>query len=351
MKHNRQKLVDRISYLASLISESSASDNSLKLPSQKNVSTSSSSRSRAELTALKSLNTKLENYLIYQDPVRSFTEESLEQQVQQHFEGRRRFYQSPILPLAIIMLLSAVLASLPYIIPNDISSSNKIALAISLFFFGTHCGNMWFFLTALRNFRKELRKPFRLLVIGIMLVGIVGAQFTIINLSGSTNFPWINYGGFLFLFPLSYIPLLLGMRLFAKRLNVISLALSKPIFLSVSILLPLILFALFANPLPGESSYFTAAYLGITFGGILISWTAAIAYATSKKLARHYARAMKLLAAAFGLIGLSSISVMSVLLSQSQLTPLALSLALTPVIIAEPLELLAGYTFKKHSSE
>jgi len=348
---SNQRLIEHITYLASLASSKEALDadlDTLRVITSKYQPESFSSE---EVNKLRVLQVKLEQHLINEDPVRAFTKENLAQKVTRHFEGGLHFYQRPIWSLILIVLMAVALASLPSIIPNSFGEDIKLQLTMSLFFFGIHCGNIWFFMAALRNFRKELRIAFTFLAVGVLLVGIVGAQLTLINLFGFTDLPWAKYGGFLFLFPISYIPLLVGVYLFAKQLAVSSWVMSLKTLGAICAGIILLLVLIPSKAAPNESMYYIASVLGIGLGGTLIGWTAAIAYAAARRLTPQYARAMKLLAYAFAIICLSAVVLVTNLIGVGYLTPLAISISLSPVLIAEPLELLAGFTFKKRASE
>jgi hypothetical protein len=344
-----QRLIDHITYLASLVSSKEAIDADLD---ELRVLTSrykpGQSLSVAEIDKLQALRGRLEHHLIDEDPVRAFTKEGLEQEITRHFGGIRH---RPIWSLIFIILGAAMLASLPFIIPNRLAEDIKTQLALSLFFFGTHCGNIWFFMAALRNFRKELRVAFGFLATGVLLVGIVGAQFTLIHLFGFSDLPWIDYGGFLFLFPITYIPLLIGIYLFAKQLKVQSRVMSLKTLGVICVVAAVLVVLMPHKAASGEYGYYLASTLGISLGGILIGWTAAIAYAGARQLTPQYARALKLLAHAFAIICVSAIALVFALVGMGHLTPAAMTIALSPILIAEPLELLAGYTFKKRASE
>ena len=348
---SNQKLIENITYLASLTSTKETVDTDLDtLRAITAKYQPGQSFSPEEVSSLRALQAKLEYYLIHEDPVLAFTKESLTQKVTQHFTGGLRFYQRPIWSLILIVAMAVLLASIPFAIPNNFSKDIRLQLAMSLFFFGTHCGNIWFFMAALRNFRKELRTAFAFLAVGVLLVGLVGAQLTLINLFGFTNLPWTKYGGFLFLFPISYVPLFIGVYLFARQLPVTSWIMSLRILTLVCAGVVLLFILTPNKAIPSENMYFITSILGISLASVLIGWTAAIAYAGARRLTSQYAWAMKLLAYAFAIICTSGIALVFILVDVGHLTPLAMSIALSPVLIAEPLELLAGFTFKKRSS-
>jgi hypothetical protein len=352
MNESDQRLVENITYLASLASsreEIDADLDTLRLITSKYQPGRSFSAS--EVSSLQTLHTRLKHHLIHEDPVCAFTKESLEQKVAQHLKGVQHFYQYPIWSLILIVAAAAALSALPFAIPNNLGKDIKIQLGMSLFFFGTHCGNIWFFMAALQNFRKELRVAFGFLAAGVLIVGIVGAQFTLINLFGFSDLPWAKYGGFLFLFPIAYIPLLVGTYLFAKQLSVTSWPMSLRALGAICASVTLLLILMPNKAAASENIYFIASALGISLGSILIGWTAAIAYAGAQQLTTQYARGMKLLASAFAIICASGIALVSNLIGLGHLTALAMSASLSPVLIAEPLELLAGFIFKKRSSE
>lgn len=347
-----QKLIENITYLASLVSSKETVDTDLDTL---RVITAKYQPGESflpeEMSSLRILQDKLEYHLIHEDPVRAFTKESLAQKVSQHFAGDLHFYQRPMWSLILIIVTAMFLACLPFVISNNFSADIKLQLAMSLFFFGTHCGNIWFFMAARRSFRKELRVAFTFLAVGVLLVGIVGAQLTLLNLFGFTSSPWTKYGGFLFLFPLSYAPLFIGVYLFAKQLAVSSWTMSLRALGVVCVVVALLGTLIPSRAVPGENMYFFTSVVGISLASVLIGWTAAIGFASARRLTPQYARAMKLLAYAFAIICGSGIALVFALVNAGHLTPLAISIALAPVLIAEPLELLAGFTFKKRSSE
>jgi hypothetical protein len=127
-------LIESITYLASLVSEPQAVD--VMLDTLRSITSrmhdDNTRLSTEDRVRLIELQTELKKYLIHHDPVRSFTQESLEKELTLHFTKRKQPFSKE---LAIIFTLTfAAYATGIAFAPADLSLSKRryyVAILVS----------------------------------------------------------------------------------------------------------------------------------------------------------------------------------------------------------------------------
>lgn len=189
---NDRKLVDQIVYLASLASEAQTIDPKLdvlrRITARWDGVSPFDDKSRGDLTQLSN---DLKSYLIEEDPLRSFTSDTLEMRLRRNFDERSQS-EGYIIPLAIGEMLLAGIIALPLPVA-DFSSKMLIFVTITMQFFIFSA--LWFYLSSLKNFKPELRHVFITLCAGIAFVNLGILQYALLALLQQVDDPLLRYGG------------------------------------------------------------------------------------------------------------------------------------------------------------
>jgi hypothetical protein len=212
-------LVDSIVYLASLAAQPSAIDPALDtLRIVTTRWTPGAPLAEADRAALYQVVADLKDYLVNHDPLRSFTYEGLERRLQGNLQnkGASSKYTLTFWP-AVFSCLGLAAGTL--IVPSALSLWNRIFLAIPVFLTLTTLANAWFYLSSLNGFKVELRQAFWYLCAGTVGLGVQFLHFAYIPLSGQGELPLYKYGGLPVIGFLAILVIYLGLRKYAKLLN------------------------------------------------------------------------------------------------------------------------------------
>lgn len=185
LSYSRQTLVDRIVYTASLATRMSEIDQYLdKLRATTSQSTfSSETMTDQEYATLSGVQQQLEQYLVEREPLRSFTNESLQVQVEQHLAGNVETKQG-LLKVTIILVLALVAATLGGVLPGvPGSQQQQIILAGAVATCFLNLGASWLFLSALPAFKSQLRRAFGFICTGIVLFSVAILSEPLIELA------------------------------------------------------------------------------------------------------------------------------------------------------------------------
>jgi len=167
--------IDRIIYLASLVSNKNEIDHYLDKLRLITSKASDTINAEDEKT-LATLERDLRNYLITLEPLRAFTAESLEQQLYERLQAGKLIR---LLRWELIGIVSAALvatAAVALFVKGDTDTQAEIAgtAFICLMYFG----GAYLFLSCLKHFSAALQKVYRLFTLGF----VVGACTVIVNL-------------------------------------------------------------------------------------------------------------------------------------------------------------------------
>lgn len=227
------QLIDRIIYLASLASNRREID-----PLMNNLRTVTANRQSGEpltaqaKTTLTILEGQLQDYLIGRDPLRSFTKETLNQRLLAQQTGqdtrpaaRRTFWA---------FIATAVGVGTIAMLPFYATFTTRLIIAVPLFYTVLTIGAVWFYLTSLQNFRPELRRAFLLLSGAVIVMTLEFSQAALVSLLGWGDLPPFRYAGFIWLVTISFILLYLGLRIYARMMQIKSFSLSLPAWLLIT---------------------------------------------------------------------------------------------------------------------
>ncbi len=186
-----RQLVNRITYLASLVSVREAIDAKLDILREITATWKPDQAfGEAERQKLRNLEGDLRSYLINKDPLRAFTSESLDERIRaSEGKGRNR-------NLGKLFLVFGLALAMYLLIPLPLSISREVRalVATPLFFTVLTAGTLWFYFSALRNFKPELRKVFAALAASIIVINIEFLQITLTQLMHLDRYPLFQFG-------------------------------------------------------------------------------------------------------------------------------------------------------------
>lgn len=351
-------LVDAIVYLASLAAQPQAIDAALDtlriITANWAPETPLDETDRA---VLKKLATDLKDYLINRDPLRSFTEQTLEQRLQENLKNR---YQTSRLAFDFnaAALGSLGLAEATILIPSGLNIIDRIILSIPIFLMLITLTNAWFYLTSLKNFKIELRKVFSYICIGTVGLGVQFLHFTYIQLAGLGQVPLYKYGGLPLIGLLSFLAFYIGLRKYTNLLKLNNKSLPTQ-FVGGILLLGVVLVGLSSYLLRiSDKSYFILSLGSVVSIAIMAIFNSQIAHTITDGVTPVYALSIRrlylfFLAVAAGSSAYTLVIIWIVSLGGSVgLSGNALSTTLgicaTPALL---LLLHSGYSFKKETSK
>jgi len=342
-----RRLVDQIVYLASLASESQTIDPKLdvlrRITARWDGVSAFDPKSRADLDRL---NSELKTYLINDDPLRSFTPETLEARLRRSADEHAQ-QESYIVPLAICEMLLAMAIAFPLPIEN-FSAKTLIFVTVTMQFFIMSA--LWFYLSSLKNFKKELRQVFAIFCTGIAFVNLGILQYALLALFQWVDDPLLRYGGRPEFAAIGVLVLCLGAVKYAHILKVPTRRLTFWLIVAHVILLPV------AGVLAMVRGVEYPQYLWlslVTIGSLMISGTfgtiiitrllkvMTLSYAKSLSVIRVFMVLAAVVALAFGLglfiQGSYSISALAINLTYAGLPTLGTLMV-------------SGYSFKRETS-
>ncbi len=212
-----QQVIDRIIRLTSLVSIQGTID--VKLDVLRSVTASWTPGQvlpQQDRLALIKLEGDLRAYLIKDDPLRDFTKESLDERLTtaRGKNGRRTLGQL----FAVAGLALAMYLLIPLPLPG--LHETRALIATPLFFTVLTAGTLWFYFSALGNFKPELRKVIALLSASIIVVNIEFIQITLTQLFHLDRYPIFQFGTIPGLPIVDMALMFLALRIYAKLLGI-----------------------------------------------------------------------------------------------------------------------------------
>ncbi len=279
-----RSLVDIVVYLASLVSDPQVIAPRMDTVRVVTAELSPSGQlTQKQISALNDVKREIEKYLLTQDPVRVFTPESLEIQLENYISGgtgKRAMWQL----LSVVMgaiIITALVAVLLYIT----GSGEQAQVVGTTFFAMLHVGSAYLFVSVLAAFTTKLRIAFRWICTGMVILGlslVLQPVIEFVGLRGTT------IGSFL-----AFIPPLVaagitfvGATLYAKLSGLRSKA-------SLAVLIGIVLFSLISIVLPHAPSrspdILYALLISIQASTIVLSTGSAfLLYRTSRRMSELY---------------------------------------------------------------
>jgi len=215
------KLIERVTYLASLASRLEDVDPMMDALRSVTVRWHQSEQmSPNDQAALEGLERKLKDYLLHSDPLRNFTPQSLEQRLQDQTVSQSSFLKVHHEQATLVISGSLGVTILTMaLLPNSIAFSDRLMIAMQPFYTILCIGTIWFYLSALRNFRRELRHSFILMCLAVICMGVSFSVYAAITLLKGGDLEVFKYGGLLWTVTLSFIFLYLGLRVYARLIG------------------------------------------------------------------------------------------------------------------------------------
>lgn len=348
-----RQLVDTIVYLASLVAQPDTIDRTLDTL---RIVTAhwepETALSVGERVTLEQLARDLKDHLIHDDPLRNFTEEALEDRLWVNLHGKRSLRSRLTLGFVPAAIGCIVLAMATLIIPLTPRLLDRVFLVIPIFLVLTTIVNAWFYLSSLREFKKELRHAFLYLCGGALVLGAQFVHFAYISLSDQGALPLYKYGGLPFITFAAFVIMYLGLRKYARLLSIHKwyMALWSVIGL---LLITTGLAVLTAYALPvSDKGYFMfslGSTLGITVMSLLSSQVTRVIL---RSVAPIYAQSIRrlyvfLLAVFVGAI-VYTVAILWFKELSGDILKVVLGACATPALL---LLLYSGYSFKKETSK
>lgn len=194
--------------------------------------------SQAEQKQLQAACNKLATYLTTEEQLRGFTKEDLERRLRERFETTQTHRRWGLKLFAIIgsglaLGLLSLLIEPPQPIPDPkLFITFHILLAIPTTFTVISLGAAWFFFSALKHFKTELRKAYIITALGIGLLGIAHMQMPIIGYINEFGGAWIHDGAIGFLYVPAHSLIFAGALIFARLMGVRSRLNTWPVVLA-----------------------------------------------------------------------------------------------------------------------
>lgn len=342
-----QQLVSSITYLASLASESQKIDP--KLDILRGVTAQWDGQSQLDTESrlsLQHLNDDLKQYLINEDPIRSFTAESLELRMSERLyeKAAERHY---FIPLTIGVIIFSAIVSL--LLPLNSAQKTLVGVTIAMQLFDLIA--LWLFLSSLRNFKQEFRQVAYYLSLGIAFINLGILEYPIFAILQKVDSPLFRYGGWPEGATLGLLVIYAGLSKYSNALKVPTKSNTRMLVIAHAIMLPIlgVLAGLrgVEHPIVLWLTCCAIGSLSITgfFGARMVSkFLSLVTSAYAKSLKVFYAYLLTVVPAGFvfdgGLLWLGhfSIEALSVILSA----------AAVPTLV---ILMYSGYSFKQETGK
>lgn len=345
-------MIDVIIYVAGLASRQEAIDSHLdKLRVITAKQGAGEPLTTQEVQTLQALYERLETYMVEAEPLRSFTRQSLRQQLYDHFQSKRRQWALRK-KLAVIWAGALAGVIIPFVLADSNADENTtISIAAAYAFATIFAGAAWLFWAAFQNFKPALRQRFGWVVGGIGLLSVSLLQIPLLIFLNLESSLWLDYGGVTAQIALSALLIYMGLRRFyqlagARRTMLMSwpvLGGLAAVAITVVILLPHI-----TPPVP-EAVFDLSLALFMAMLVVAV-FAATLALVIGRALASVYKRPMRWLAVALGMLVVLALqyTVLQLALPDTNWYE-ASGLAELPFILAAFFMLKAGVTFYKAS--
>lgn len=304
-------------------------------------------------SALEGLESQLKAYLVARDPLRSFTSQDLEKRLQTQGRSKVSGISNHIRALGATLIGAVVAAVLPFVIPVSLALTTRLTVGVTLLLVVISLGTLWFYLTALRNFKPELRRSFLYICVGVIFLALESTHYAIIQLFGLGDHPVFRYAGLTWLITLSFVFIFLGLRTYARILGIKTRFASWPAFVlglatttAIAILLPHN-----SHILPADLGYYQFAFSGLTSLIAATAFGAVIARQILRSVTPAYARSIRWLFWYLTVGSVASVGSTAALYLIGELHGTVFALidiagGITPQVIL----LYSGYLFKKETS-
>ena len=300
--------------------------------------------------ALEGLETQLKDYLINHDPLREFTKETLDERVNLYLNPPPAKRKS--IGFAGMVGLSAGIALLAFAIPYTPSLSTRALLASPAFCLAGVIGVAWFYLSALTNFKAEIKQAFAWVSAGTVTLGVFFMHFVVVQLLGAGDGQLFRYGGLIALATIAVMMMYSGLVMYARLLGLSSWFMSFKGYLiatvgALALTVGIVVLRSVEQPM----------YFGFTLACLNMLTVAALyAGRTSQLIYRHataaYTTSVRwlyvfMMGTFYGCIAYTSALVVLGYLNGAPLSAALALFAIPPVLLL----LYSGYSFKKETNK
>lgn len=289
-----RRLIDRITYLASLVSDPNNVD--ATLDGLRLVTAKSSQPSPQDIETLKSVQAELEDYLVHKERLRSFTEESLRANIEQHFaiiNPKQRAKRLALGQIAATIVGAGIITGLLAAIGL---MQGQVVLAF--FIFALFAGLAIVFQTTKKDLVAQLHGSLNYLMAATVGTGLFALNFPIIAANSFLNqHPMFQHGGFLIGAVPVYGFYYLAFYLYAKQLNVFIPRLLKPVGVAVTAIILAVVAVLVPHPVAAPNElFFDLAVVGFALSVYLSGAAAVLGFMTVPKTTALYSKSTLFLA-------------------------------------------------------
>lgn len=343
--------VDRIIYLASLASDKRRIDpmlDTLRLITSKLQPGYIPADN--DKVALHSLEDKLKGFLINDDPLRSFTTESLEARLKdnaKHAAGLDRDRRA----FRFVLLVSFVTLVVSFLVlPAGLSLQSRVALAMPPYLTIITVGTTWFYLSSLKNFKTGLRRAFVLLSLSWIMMSLVQLQYAVILQFDLLQYPLFKFAGLTIVISLWMLFAYLGLRKYASLLDLGGRLLSWKWVggLSAALVL-LVLFAPHSSSIP-DVPFFRFAMACVIPTLPLGIFASLLAHRIRRRVTPAYSKSMTILAWYLTIVTVNCVGGISALFFVGVLSAPVLAAIVSSSAIPQIVALYTGYLFKKNTA-
>ncbi len=348
--------IDRLTYLASLVSDPAAVDeklDTLRLVTA-NVNEAQGLNDQ-DKQSLAQLETELKEYLVTSDPVRKFTYEGLQQKIDRKFHSGDPNARTPLSTfrqLMIIFLLAFAAYGVGLLFaPGELAT--RFQLASPLFLVQLHAGLAWLFWSGRKELVAALRVAYQYISWGLILSAVGAVQFPILFAYPSlTENPFFRYAGFMPPFPVMCVLFYFGLYIYARQLPNMKLRFLTPTWVlsAVLVLSIIVVLAPHSAHVP-EELFFDTSLLATMLSVVFSVPAALLGFAITRNLTARYSKAMRLFAGAQIAVAVACAIFFSVLFVSGPMSGTKVAVAAMPFGVSEVLMLVSAYLFKRSVSE
>jgi hypothetical protein len=349
MNTSSASTLDTVMYMASLVSERRAIDPIMdKVRDITSQLKPGHAPSAADDKELQKVRAELAVYLTEQDPIRLFSIEELETRVKARVQdaGKRRLRTALFASWSFTFLAFFV----PFLFLYNQPPMSRMLLSFPFFFVAIHVSIIWFYWSALKDFRPALRRAYVFICLGIFIIGLNAIQLPLIFNFGLGELPWFRYGAFMAPFPVACFLLYYGMKLYGELVGVRVWFTDWRLVGGASVVLAVIAVLLphyVAHPteevffdLSAVSSMLTLLYLVLLAIVTLRVW---------HSVTPVYNEALKWFFWMAVILAFTTFEYTVVMFFRGELTGVVQMITMLPFIFSEFCKLQSGYVFKRSS--
>jgi hypothetical protein len=343
---DNHRLINTATYLSSLAS--SQDDIDPMLDTLRDITSSwdlKTPLSPPKKTELEGLIADLKDYLVKRDPIRSFTNETLEARVEAELAGGGGTLQLSALmawcflpPLAVALL------------PSSLTITNHVYLTVTTLLVTLLTATVWLYLSSLRNFKLELRTTFLYISASAIFISVTCLHYAAIGIFNLADLPLFRYGGFTPVAMVGLGFLFLAATKYAQILKIPTATLTKQLVVVSLLIVPIAIGVAVLRGVP-DLFFFNLALIPMLITSLFGLFGARVTHRLLKSVTAYYAKSLRVLyifqiaaavtaflfAIALVWLGHLSVGELGLLIIVSALPTLALFMY-------------SGYSFKKETS-